>query len=150
MRLITSTAPRAAYHDRNADIGIINSFRQASEADGETQRAVYTVPSGRQAFIGYMAGRVRRETVATTTTDTDEIRATWRLTLSGGGATDGFQVAIGSEGGSQGDESHDAISPGLVLDAGDAISVTDQFQGTAAGAGRARIVVSAGRVEFDA
>lgn len=150
MRLAGGGNPRQAYYDRNPTTVVLAAVTTVSENQAETQRSIYTVPTAKKAFLALIQAHVIRTVLAATAVTTDEIIATWRLEPSGGASANMMQAALQSAGGAAGDRDSAVSAPSLVLRAGDQLNSLDQFVGTAAGAGRARVRLHGSYVEFDA
>ena len=150
MRLSSTVVSRPEYYDRNPALGLSRFGGLIAENTAETEGWTYTVPANRKAQLGILYHMMLGEIAAATAVTTNQTTVRVKMTPTGGASADVFTAAINSASYAAGHENQDKAALNITMEAGDLISATHEFQGTAAGAGRVRFDYGFGRTEFDA
>jgi len=150
MRLIAAGTPRAAPYDRNPTSQAQSGNALLSENTGTSGLITYTVPAGKKAYLGILSIELLCEVAATSAATTHKVYLEPRLTPSGGAEAAILHRALNVPAMVAGDRAEVAATPGLTLQAGDAMTIYRTFDGQGGGAGRVHIWAHVARTEFDA
>ncbi len=126
------------------DAGVSGS---REENQGTSDRISYTVPAKQRARCVVFAG-ILAEIAATSSTTTDQVGVRVQTTPEGDTIQIVDRFILNSNNYVAGDRA-DLVPQAMWFDEGDKLTVSDRFDGDAAGAGRVNITVGAHIEEFD-